>query len=147
MPARRWPDLWRFVGSPSVRVVQYLLAHRGYTVPVNSVFDAATVAAVQDWQHRNGIAVDVDATLTAPTWETLVPELGAHASGAPVTAAQFLLNYRGYPEVAVTGEYDHATRTAVKDVQRLHRLPAHGKLDLDTWCAVVGGVVRRSFRD
>ncbi|KAB1125266.1 N-acetylmuramoyl-L-alanine amidase [Micromonospora sp. AMSO12t] len=147
VPARRWPDLWRFVGSPSVRVVQYLLAHRGYTVPVNSVFDAATVAAVQDWQHRNGIAVDVDATLTAPTWETLVPELGAHASGAPVTAAQFLLNYRGYPEVAVTGEYDHATRTAVKDVQRLHRLPAHGKLDLDTWCAVVGGVVRRSFRD
>ncbi|GAA2713412.1 hypothetical protein GCM10010429_31950 [Micromonospora olivasterospora] len=31
VPARRWPDLWRFVSSPSVRVVQYLLTHRGYT--------------------------------------------------------------------------------------------------------------------
>jgi peptidoglycan hydrolase-like protein with peptidoglycan-binding domain len=88
----------------------------------------------------------VDATLTAPTWETLVPELGKDAGGVPVTAVQFLLNFRGYPQVAVTGEYDHATKTAVKDIQRLHGLDDNGKLNVNTWCALVGGVVRPSFR-
>ncbi|MER7332921.1 MULTISPECIES: N-acetylmuramoyl-L-alanine amidase [unclassified Micromonospora] len=146
VPARRWPDLWRFVGSPSVRVVQYLLAYRGYTVPVNSVFDAATVAAVQDWQFRNGIPVDVDATLTAPTWETLAPELDKDATGIPVSAAQFMLNFKGWADVAVTGEYDHATKKAVQDLQALHGLPRDGKLTTNTWCVLVGGVVRHSFR-
>ncbi|MGK5675381.1 peptidoglycan recognition protein family protein [Micromonospora sp. URMC 106] len=146
VPARRWPDLWRFVGSPSVRVAQYLLAHRGYAVPVNSVFDAATVAAVQDWQYRNGIPVDVDATLTAPTWETLAPELDSDATGTPVSAAQFMLNFKGWADVAVTGAYDHATKKAVQDLQALHGLPRNGKLTTDTWCVLVGGVVRRSFR-
>ncbi|SCG47923.1 Peptidoglycan-binding (PGRP) domain of peptidoglycan hydrolases-containing protein [Micromonospora echinaurantiaca] len=146
VPARRWPDLWRFVGSPSVRVVQYLLAHRGYTVPVNSVFDAATVAAVQDWQSRNGIPVDVDATLTTPTWETLVPELDKDASGIPVSAVQFMLNFKGWTEVAVTGEYDYATKKAVQDLQALHGLPRNGKVTTSTWCVLVGGVVRQSFR-
>lgn len=146
VPARRWPDLWRFVSSPAVQVVQYLLAHRGYTVPVNSVFDAATVAAVQDWQYRNGIPVDVDATLTPQTWETLVPELDKDASGLPVSAVQFILNIKGYAEVTVTGEYDYATRKAVQDLQALHGLPRNGKVNASTWCAIVGGVVRQSFR-
>ncbi|MCM0677181.1 N-acetylmuramoyl-L-alanine amidase [Micromonospora phytophila] len=146
VPARRWPDLWRFVSSPAVRVVQYLLAHRGYTVPINSVFDAATVAAVQDWQYRNGIGVEVDATLTAPTWETLVPELDKDATGIPVSAIQYLLNFKGHPEVAITGQYDYATKKAVKDVQELHGLDDNGKVNTSTWCAIVGGVVRQSFR-
>ncbi|MCX4472255.1 N-acetylmuramoyl-L-alanine amidase [Micromonospora sp. NBC_01655] len=146
VPARRWPDLWRFVNSPTVRVAQYLLTHRGYVVPVNSTFDAATVAAVQDWQARNGIPVDVDATLTGPTWETLAPELDKHATGAPVSAVQFILNSKGYADVTVTGEFDHATMQAVQDLQRLHGLHPNGKLSTSTWCALVGGVVRQSFQ-
>jgi peptidoglycan hydrolase-like protein with peptidoglycan-binding domain len=145
VPARRWPDLWRFVNSPSVRVVQHLLAYRGYPVTVSGTFDAATVAAVQDWQARNGIAVDVDATLTTPTWETLAPELDQHAAGAPVTAVQEILATKGYA-VTVTGAYDHATRRAVQDLQALHGLPRNGKLSTSTWCTVVGGSVRESFR-
>ena len=146
VPARRWPDLWRFVGSPSVRVVQYLLAHRGYPVTPNSTFDAATVAAVQDWQARNGIPVDVDATLTAPTWETLAPELGRDATGLPVEAVQFILRFKGHDDLALTGVYDHSTMKAVQDLQRLHSLPANGKVGADTWCALVGGIMRRSLR-
>ncbi|KAB1937455.1 N-acetylmuramoyl-L-alanine amidase [Micromonospora sp. ALFpr18c] len=145
VPARRWPDLWRFVNSPSVRVVQHLLIHRGYAVTVSGTFDAATVAAVQDWQARNGIPVDVDATLTTPTWETLAPELDQHATGAPVTAVQEILATKGYA-VAVTGAYDHATRAAVQDLQALHGLPRDGKLSTSTWCAIVGGTVRQTFK-
>ncbi|MGA3564026.1 peptidoglycan recognition protein family protein [Melissospora conviva] len=146
VPARRWPDLWRFVGSPSVRVVQYLLAHRGYAVTPNSTFDAATVAAVQDWQVRNGIPVDVDATLTAPTWETLAPELEKDATGLPVEAVQFMLHFKGHAEVAPTGVYDHPTMKAVQALQRLHGLPPNGKVGTGTWCVLVGGVVRQSMR-
>lgn len=146
VPARRWPDLWRFVNAPAVRVAQYLLADRGYAVSPTGVFDAATVAAVQNWQARNGIPVDVDATLTAATWETLAPELNRHANGLPVEAVQYLLNVKGYVEVTVTGTYDHVTRRAVQDLQELHGLPRDGRIDTGTWCAVVGGVVRQSFR-
>ncbi|WP_377438003.1 N-acetylmuramoyl-L-alanine amidase [Plantactinospora sp. GCM10030261] len=145
IPARRWPDIWRFVGGPVVRVAQYLLAHRGYAVPVTGVFDAATVAAVQDWQARNGLPVDVDATLTAATWETLAPELTKQASGLPVQAIQFILNHKGYAEVALTGEFDHPTRKAVQDLQKLHGLPPNGLVGTTTWCAIVGGVVRQAF--
>ncbi|MER5705822.1 N-acetylmuramoyl-L-alanine amidase [Micromonospora sp. NPDC002296] len=146
VPARRWPDLWRFVGSPTVRVVKYLLTHHGYVVPVNNTFDAATVVAVQDWQARNGIPVDIDATLTGPTWETLAPELDKNATGAPVSAVQFILNSKGYADVTVTGEFDHATKKAVQDLQRLHGLHPNGKVSTSTWCALVGGVVRQSFQ-
>lgn len=146
IPARRWPDIWRFVGGPVVRVAQYLLSFRGYPVTPTGVFDAATVAAVQDWQARNGIPVDIDATLTGPTWEALVPELDKHATGVPVTALQYILNSRGYEEVALTGEFDHPTKKAVQDLQRLHGLRPNGKVTTTTWCAAVGGVVRQSFR-
>jgi hypothetical protein len=34
---------------------------------------------------------------------------------------------------------------AVQDMQRLHGLTPHGKVDASTWCAVVGGTVRESL--
>jgi hypothetical protein len=145
IPARRWPDIWRFVGGPVVRVAQYLLSFRGYPVPVSGVFDAATVAAVKDWQARNGLPVDVDATLTGPTWETLAPELDKDATGLPVSAVQYILNHKGYAEVAITGTYDYPTMKAVQDLQRLHGLTPDGKVSTSTWCAVVGGIVRQAF--
>ncbi|WP_232534056.1 peptidoglycan-binding protein [Plantactinospora sp. KBS50] len=146
IPARRWPDIWQFVGGPVVEVAQYLLAFRGYAVPISGVFDAATVAAVQSWQASQGLPVDVDATLTGPTWETLAPELDKHACGLPVQAVQYILNHKGYLDVTVTGEYDHPTMKAVQDIQRLHGLTPNGKVSTETWCAIVGGIVRQSFR-
>ena len=113
---------------------------------VSGTFDAATVAAVQDWQARNGIPVDVDATLTVPTWETLVPELDQHAAGLPVTAVQEILAKKGYATSPSPAAYDHATRRAVQDLQALHGLPRNGKLSTSTWCTIVGGNVRQSFR-
>ncbi|MEV1290465.1 N-acetylmuramoyl-L-alanine amidase [Micromonospora sp. NPDC049679] len=145
VPARRWPDIWKFVGGPVVQVAQYLLNFRGYAVPINGVFGTATVAAVQDWQARNGLPVDVDATLTAPTWESLAPELDKDATGLPVNALQYILNNKGYADVAITGDYDHPTRKAVQDLQKLHGLTPNGKVTTSTWCAAAGGAVRQAF--
>ncbi|WP_213451737.1 peptidoglycan recognition protein family protein [Rhizomonospora bruguierae] len=139
-PPRRWPDTWKFVSGPVVQVGQYLLVARGYPLAVNGQFGADTVAAVQDWQARNGLPVDVDATFTAQTWETLV------AGTPPVSALQYILLHKGWRDVSITGAYDQPTKKAVQDLQRLHGLTPNGKLTASTWCAAVGGVVRESFR-
>jgi len=145
VPDRRWPDIWRFVNSPVVEVGQYLLNYHGYPLPTDGLFSSATTAAVAAFQVANGIPVDPDATFTKATWEALVPELDKDAVGLPVSAVQFMLNRKGWPEVLVTGEFDYVTKKAVQDMQRLHGLEPNGKVDLDTWCAVVGGAVRSAF--
>ncbi len=143
--ARRWPDLWRFVGGPGVATVQYLLNHRGYQLTTDGVFGPLTVTAVQDWQSRNGIPVDVDATVTPPTWETLAPDLRLGATGPAVSGAQSILAIKGFG-TTITGSYDSTTAGAVRKLQRLHRLRPDGVMSPSTWCAVVGGSVRETFR-
>lgn len=149
-PPRRWPDIWKFVGGPVVQVGQYLLNAKGYPVPINGVFGADTVAAVQDWQARNGLPVDVDATFTTATWETLAPDLDKEATGLPVSAIQYILNNKAADTanpnpLPITGVYDDPTKAAVKEIQRLHGLLPDGKVNASTWCAIVGGVVRQAF--
>jgi hypothetical protein len=146
IPARRWPDIWRFVNAPTVQVGQYLLTNAGYTVNIDGAFTAATIAAVADFQATHGLPVDADATFTDATWEALVPHLDKDAAGPAVQAVQFMLNRKGYaPDVTDTGAYDHATMKAVQDMQRLHGLVPDGKVDLSTWCALVGGAVKEAF--
>jgi N-acetylmuramoyl-L-alanine amidase-like protein/putative peptidoglycan binding protein len=146
IPARRWPDIWRFVDSPVVQVAQYLLADLGYPLVPDGNFGFDMNAAVADFQASHGIPVDPDATFDAATWEALVPTLEKDASGPPVTAVQYMLGRKGYPDVTMSGDYDHDTMKAVQDMQRLHGLVPNGKVDVDTWCAVTGGSVRSAFQ-
>lgn len=146
IPARRWPDIWRFVDSPVVQVAQYLLNDAGYALATDGVFSVAMNSVVADFQTRNGIPVTPDATFDLATWEALTPSLDHHATGLPVTAVQFMLARKGYPEVTSTGTFDHPTQKAVQDLQRLHGLTPNAKVDLSTWCALTGGSVREAFR-
>src|SRR5689334_11480061 len=101
---------------------------------------------VADFQTAHGIPVTADATFDLATWEALAPVLDKDATGLPVEAVQYMLGIKGYADtVTITGEYDHATMKAVQDMQRLHGLQPNGKVDLSTWCAVVGGTVREAF--
>jgi hypothetical protein len=146
VPRRRWPDIWRFVDGPVVEVAQYLLNNAGYDLPVDGDFSTAMNSVVADFQTRAGVPVTPDATFDTATWEALAPPLGKDAAGLPVNALQYLLGRKGYTDVQNTGTYDHATMKAVQDLQRLHGLVPNGKVDLSTWCAVVGGSVREAFR-
>ncbi|MGH3728891.1 MAG: peptidoglycan recognition protein family protein [Micromonosporaceae bacterium] len=145
-PKRRWPDIWRFVGGPVVKVTQYLLNAHGHQLATDGVFGPKTVAAVQDWQASHDIPVDVDATMTTQTWETLAPQLDGDSTGAAVTAVQYILGHKGY-DVTETGVYDEATVQAVREVQRLHGIAPDGDVSLETWCVITGGIVRDSFSD
>lgn len=144
-PDRRWPDIWRFVDSPVVQVGQYLLDDAGYALTPDGVFGHDMNAALADFQTARGIPVTPDATFDTATWEALAPPLDKGATGLPVTALQFMLARKGYTDVTAGGEYDHATMKAVQSMQRLHGLTPNGKVDLSTWCAVVGGSVREAF--
>jgi hypothetical protein len=145
-PDRRWPDIWRFVDGPVVEVAQYLLNNAGYTdLAIDGVFGTDMNPIVADFQTANGIPVTQDCTFDQATWEALAPPLGKDAEGLPVQALQFMLSRKGYADVAVSGAYDHATMKAVQSMQRLHGLVPDGKVDLSTWCAVVGGSVREAF--
>ncbi|WP_327287131.1 peptidoglycan recognition protein family protein [Streptomyces sp. NBC_01198] len=144
-PARRWPDIWRFVDSPVVQVGQYLLDNAGYALTPDGVFGYDMNDALADFQTTRGIPVTPDSTFDTTTWEALAPPLDKHAAGLPVTALQFMLARKGYAEVTATGEFDHPTMKAVQSMQRLHGLRPDGKVDLSTWCAVVGGSVREAF--
>ncbi len=145
VPARRWPDIWRFVDGPVVEVAQYLLNNAGYGLTADGDFGVDMNAAVADFQTRSGIPVTPDATFDLATWEALAPVLGKDATGLPVEAIQYMLGRKGYTDVTATGEFDHPTMKAVQDLQRLHGLVPNGKVDLSTWCAVVGGSVREAF--
>ncbi|MCL2728420.1 MAG: N-acetylmuramoyl-L-alanine amidase [Actinomycetia bacterium] len=146
-PARRWPDIWRFVDGPVVEVAQYLLVNAGYTdLAIDGVFGFDMNPMVSDFQTAHGIPVTADCTFDTATWEALAPDVHQDATGLPVQAVQFMLARKGWADtVSVTGEYDHNTMKAVQDMQRLHGLRPTGKVDLSTWCAVVGGTVRESF--
>ncbi len=146
IPGRRWPDSWRFVDGPVVEVAQYLLSNLGYDLVPNGTFGYDMNAVVADFQASNGIPVDPDATFDAATWEALIPTLNKHATGLPVIALQFMLNRKGYADVSVTGDYDFNTMKAVQEMQCLHGLIPDGKVNVSTWCAVVGGSVREAFR-
>lgn len=144
IPLRRWPDVWRFVGGPVVQIVQYLLNNQGYDLAVDGDFGPLTTAAVQDWQARQGLPVDPDATLTPETWESLVVDLGVGDTGPAVDALQFILADRGFGAER-SGTFDEPTLAAVEDLQRLHGLSPSGTVDTSTWCAAAGGIVRESF--
>ena len=143
-PDRTWPDVYDANAGPVVRVVQWLLLNQGYTVPTDGGFDQTTVAAIQDLQGKLGVIVASDGTVTDPTWEALGVPIRRGDSGNAVQALQYILVNKGY-SLTQSGDFDHDTHKAVQDMQRLHSLEPTGKVDTDTWCATVGGIVANEF--
>jgi hypothetical protein len=145
IPARTWPNILSPSTGPVVRLTQYLLRTHGYTVQPTGTFDPTTVAAVNDFQVGHGMPAAGLGEVLGDTWDALVPPLDAKSTGDAVLGLQSILRPKGY-QVELTGTFDVATRDAVRKVQRLHGLAPEGRVDLATWCAVAGGIVRQEFQ-
>jgi hypothetical protein len=145
IPPRTWPNIFSSSRGSVVTVAQYLLKLKGYPVTPSGTFDPATVAAVEDFQRRNGIEPAGLGEILDSTWDLLVVPLDNRSTGDAVTGLQSILVPKGYP-ATVTGTFDEPTRRAVRELQTLHGLPATGRVDLATWCAAAGGIVREEFR-
>ena len=131
------------------------------TPPVDGIFGSDTERSLRDFQRTQGLAQT--GTADALTWELLyaayraslanralpqsldvfprMPEgnrLRMGSSGFTVTALQYILQelealYGGMRDVTLSGRYDRATEDAVREFQRVNRLPVTGEVDLLTW--------------
>ncbi|GHO68069.1 hypothetical protein KSC_069610 [Ktedonobacter sp. SOSP1-52] len=142
MPERTWVDLRWGVRGDTVRALQYVLRAQGSDVVISGTYDDPTYQLVTAFQRAKGITPD--GYTRNDTWEALVGtiRLDNQSQGDYVNAVQVILKRNGY-DVTVNGQYDYATMKAVKQVQSLHLLPPTGKVDLDAWCAIIGGVLSR----
>ncbi len=136
-----WPLLKPGAAGPRVTAAQLLLRARGAGgVPVDGVFGPATEQAAGRFLRERGLTgVTCSGTREAEhgvfggtAWAALAPVLPADGSGQAVRAAQVLLTAQGHHTGQET-RFGARTRTAVRDVQAAHGLPASGVLDAATW--------------
>ncbi len=152
-------------GTP-VRTVQYYLSIIAYfngnlePVPLNGIFDSATVAAVERFQQFYGL--EPTGIVDTETWNTIsriyretvesLPQ-GYEGENAKLYPGFFLsegmrnqsvedlqtyLNFIGrniaeLPEVSVTGYFGEQTEAAVREFQRLFGLEQTGAVGPVTW--------------
>ncbi|GLF95234.1 peptidoglycan-binding protein [Streptomyces yaizuensis] len=117
------------------RVLQYLLNAHGFTVRTDGFFRQDTKDAVMEFQQRQGLPAD--GKVGRKTWPELVKEVG-HGSGRfEVRAVQELLDNVGNGGTEVTGRFTSATAEDVRAFQRSEHLPVTGKVDVDTWLALL----------
>jgi hypothetical protein len=117
------------------RVLQYLLNARGYKVRADGFFREDTRDAVMDFQRRS--TLPADGKVGRLTWPELVEEVGPGSKTLQVRAVQELLNNVGQGGTAVSGRFTTETAEDVRFFQRTHGLPATGRVDVDTWLALL----------
>ncbi len=130
------PVLQYGMRSEAVKALQAQLNAAGARLPTTGYFGRQTLAAVRDFQRKNGLTVDGvagSATASAFTkgggsgaagWAGR-PGLEVGASGTAVESLQTQLNARG-AGIDVTGSFDASTLEAVRAVQRAAGLTVDG---------------------
>jgi peptidoglycan hydrolase-like protein with peptidoglycan-binding domain len=134
-----WPAVRKTAQGNRVLTIQYLLNDRGYPVDTTGYFGDVTEKQVKAFQKKNNLPED--GIVGDKTWEKLVVDIGSGTTHKfAVEAVQsYLKNAYGYKDLTVNGKYDAKTEAAVKKFQgdRKPPLPATGKVNLDTWHALV----------
>ncbi|GAB3495230.1 hypothetical protein GCM10027521_44240 [Amycolatopsis cihanbeyliensis] len=136
--AASWPLVQDGHQGTNVRTVQHLVTQHGHTTAVDGIFGPNTEREVRAFQQAEGLAVD---GIVGPnTWAGLVVPVaeGSTATHA-VEAAQEQLNKHG-ADLPVTGSFDTATGTAVRDFQDEHGIDPTGTVDTATWRELIAGV-------
>lgn len=132
-------------------------------VPVDGVFESATRDALSDYQRISGLPVT--GTADRVTWERLYADylaslalyapptpvslfaevlpggyLDTGAVGIDVAVLQYMLSELTLLYVltppALTGQYDDATKQAVREMQGYLGLMQNGLVDIQTWNAI-----------
>jgi len=113
----------------NVKLVQTNLNNKGYKLTVDGIFGNLTLAAVKDYQAKNGLKVD---GLVGPaTLAKLIPAkvevrlLRLGSTGSDVKALQTTLNTKGY-KLVVDGILGNQTLAAVKNYQSKNGLSVDG---------------------
>ena len=130
-------------------------------IPVDGIFESRTEEALSEFQRMSGLPITGRADKL--TWDALFAEYerllleederrspsffpseppnyqtALGETGSFISLLQFMINeltvaYDTLPTLPVTGVYDQATADAVSEFQRIHGLPASGRVNRRTW--------------
>ena len=126
-----------------VVTVQHLLRGRGHSVTVSGYFGSDTKTALARYQRSAGVADS--GIVYVSTWERLVRELRAGASGEPVLALKKQLNAKRRSGLSLSPNFDSATRTAVRNLQQAMGLKVTGVVNRETWRNLIWHYVRPAY--
>ncbi|MFI8307441.1 peptidoglycan-binding protein [Streptomyces sp. NPDC085927] len=134
---RQWPLL--VMGEQDqftpARALQNLLTAHGYEVRADGFFGEGTRDAVMAFQRKRGLSPD--GKVGKHTWPELVKEVKPGSGTHEVRAAQELLNNVGQGGTVVSGEFTAVTAEDLRFFQRTQDLPVTGRVDVDTWLALL----------
>ncbi len=143
----------------AISAIQSLLRDAGYDIKPDGIYGDETYNAVREFQIFNRLAPTGRVDLK--TFEALakaarpgagygcvlvIPETldgGVISPGEESSIVVIIQAMLGELEtlyefeVALTGRYDAATESAIRDIQRINGLPITGVVDPDTWNALV----------
>ena len=133
--------------SAEVASLKCLLKLKGtYTGKLHRRYNVRTAKAVVAYQKSRGINASGVATLR--TWTALHADgrrliLKYGSAGPSVRRLQRALNAAVNAHLDITGVFEGSTRQAVKEYQRLRRLPATGVVESVTWSPLALGRINR----
>lgn len=108
----------------------------GYSLTADGIFGSGTETAVKNFQSAHGLSVDgIVGPSTSSKLATLASSttvIRLNSSGDMVKVLQRLLTKNGY-SVSVSGTFNSATDTAVKNFQRAKGLTVDGIVGSATW--------------
>ncbi|MEU9399855.1 peptidoglycan-binding protein [Streptomyces sp. NPDC048242] len=139
-PASQGPYTWPLlrVGEDCFargRALQYLLRARGYRVPTDGFFGEDTRKAAITFQRREEIPAD--GKVGGLTWPRLVMDVKLGSGSYEVRAVQELLANVNRGDTPVSGRFDTETAEQVRHFQHEHGLRATGRVEKNTWLALL----------
>lgn len=138
-----WPTLRPGSSGVDVRTAQHLLREMNSlaspvgdsgTLVVDGRFGRDTTRAVEEFQHRYGLAAD--GVIGRRTWEALIVTVGRASRNSAVMGMQLQLRALRY-DVVVDGRYGPRTSAAVQHFQRAAGLRVDGVTGPATWRALL----------
>jgi len=116
-----------------------LRERRLYAGAISGVYDAATVAAANKWQAQVG--APVSSTWSVDNWTSLLsfgshPVLKIGSASLAVRRLQRAINAGIETRLRVSGMFDKATDSALREWQKAYGVPASGVAAWDTWKAM-----------
>ncbi|MCR3720113.1 putative peptidoglycan binding domain-containing protein [Prauserella flava] len=130
-----WPAIDPGASGDVVKVIQYLIRHRGTSLVIDGDYGPVSVSAVKSFQSSKGLYVD--GQVGPKTWAKLVATARSGSDGNHVKAAQTALNIRS-AGLRIDGDYGSVTVSAIRSFQSVNRLYVDGVCGPVTWQALVG---------
>ncbi|RUP43505.1 hypothetical protein BC936DRAFT_137073 [Jimgerdemannia flammicorona] len=135
-----WPDLRPGNNGANVRALQHLLCGHGVKLKIDNSYGPMVYRATVKFQEKHQIPAD--GYVRESTWLALIESPEHDDKGKNLKhqalAVQTILRQNNL-DIELTGVFDDQTRKGIHIQQTWRGLDPTGELDVNTWCAILGG--------